>query len=191
VIHADVAALAGRRTALRGRHQQINAAIALGVLDVVDRRGFPVTDAAKTAAIERAEWPGRIDRRELPGGRALLMDAAHNSAGAAALAAYLRDEALRPPLVFAAMRDKDLDGMFRALLPAVGSAVFTRATNPRSADPMLLADRARAVAPSLRITVEPDLGTALERAWTDAPLVLAAGSIFLLGDVMQHLGLHW
>jgi hypothetical protein len=41
------------------------------------------------------------------------------------------------------------------------------------------------------IDIEPSLPHALERAWNNAPLVLVAGSIFLLGDVMQHLGLHW
>jgi hypothetical protein len=41
------------------------------------------------------------------------------------------------------------------------------------------------------IDIEPSVPEALERAWDNAPLVLVAGSIFLLGDVMQHVGLHW
>ena len=182
--------VAGRSVALRGHHQRINAAIALRLLEVVRAAGYLIPDAALSAAVERTEWPGRLDLRILPGGRRLLMDAAHNPAGASALASYLREEGLRPPLLFAAMRDKNVDGMFRALLPAVQRVIVTRASTARSADPSALAEAARAVDPSCSVVVEPSLPLALEGAWKDAPLVLAAGSIFLLGDVMQYLGLH-
>ena len=66
------------------------------------------------------------------------------------------------PLVFAAMRDKDIAGMFAALLPAVGHLVVTRASNARSAEPDVLAGHARAVAPGLPITIEPVVADALD-----------------------------
>ena len=73
------------------------------------------------AGLARPSWPGRLDLRRLADGREVLLDAAHNPAGAAALASYLRElEPGRLPLVFAGMRDKDVDGMLRALLPVVG-----------------------------------------------------------------------
>jgi len=88
------------------------------------------------------------------------------------------------------MRDKDIDGMFRILLPAIGAAVMTRASNPRSADPGMLADSARTIAPALPIAIEPSSADALAAAWRMSPRIVVAGSIFLLGDVMQQLGLH-
>jgi dihydrofolate synthase / folylpolyglutamate synthase len=183
----------GRAIGLRGAHQRGNAAVALGLLEILDSRGTSVPPAAVDAALAFSEWPGRIDRRQLADGRALVMDAAHNPEGAAALARYLRSEPAPMPLVFAAMRDKDVDGMFRALLPAVASLIVTRASNARSADPDDLARRARQIAPALPIAIEPEVPAALDRAWRGAPHapILVAGSIFLLGDVMQHLGLHW
>jgi dihydrofolate synthase/folylpolyglutamate synthase len=190
IVFAPQADVAGRQVALRGRHQRVNAAIALALLAVVDSAGYVVPDDARSAAAGLAEWPGRLDLRTLEDGRQLLMDAAHNPAGAEALATYLREQQLRPPLVFAAMRDKDLQGMFRALLPAVQRLIVTRATNPRSADPDAVAAAARAFLPADAIAVEPSLPAALDRAWSHAPLVLVAGSVFLLGDVMQRLGLH-
>ena len=75
--------------------------------------------------------------------------------------------------------------MLRALLPAVGLAVFTRASNPRSADPDALAAQARAIAPSLAVSAEPSLRDALAVAWRAAPRIVVAGSIFLLGDVIR------
>jgi dihydrofolate synthase/folylpolyglutamate synthase len=104
---------------------------------------------------------------------------------------YLQSEPAGPrPLVFAAMRDKDVEGMFQALLPAVSSVTLTRASNTRSADPTELGRVARRIAPDRPIIIEPDLANALDRAWRASPRIVIAGSIFLLGDVMRHLGLH-
>jgi dihydrofolate synthase/folylpolyglutamate synthase len=127
----------------------------------------------------------------LPDGRELLLDAAHNPAGAAALASYLtgltdrNGPSAKPPLVFAVMRDKDVAGMLSVLSPVIGSLVVTRASTPRSADPVELSAIARRVAPMMNITVEPSPDRALAAAWRDAPWIVVAGSIFLLGDVMK------
>jgi dihydrofolate synthase / folylpolyglutamate synthase len=193
IVRTSAADLRGRQIALRGSHQRANAAIALAILETVAARGTQISAEAKEAAVTRVEWPGRLDLRRLPDGRELLMDAAHNAAGAQALADYLQSEQrVRVPLVFAAMRDKDAEGMFRALLPSVGSLIVTRAENPRSADPADLAAAARRISPSLTVATESSLPRALEAAWRQSPTrrITVAGSIFLLGDVMKRLGLH-
>jgi dihydrofolate synthase/folylpolyglutamate synthase len=191
IVTALPSELGERRVGLAGAHQRSNAAVALKVLQTLDRRGITVSPAAIDAGLAHVVWPGRLDRRSLPGGRELLLDAAHNPAGAEALAAYLRSSPDgRRPLVFAAMRDKDVAGMFSALLPQVSNLVATRATNPRSADPSIVASYARSVAPSLPIAVEPSVRAALDAAWSSSPRIVVAGSIFLLGDCMKLLGLH-
>jgi dihydrofolate synthase/folylpolyglutamate synthase len=172
---------------LPGTHQLANAAVAVRLLTILNARGFAVPPEAIAAGLARPEWPGRLDRRRLPDGREVLLDAAHNPAGAAALASYLRAEGSSPPVVFAAMRDKDIPGMFAALLPASGYLVVTRASNARSADPVMLAEQARAFAPALRIAIEPVLDQALAAAWRRSPRIVVAGSIFLLGDVLKLL----
>ena len=176
---------------LPGRHQQANAAVAFNVLRLLDGQGLRVPSAAVAQGLARPEWPGRLDVRRFPDGREIMLDAAHNPAGAAALASYLDASraSARLPLVFAAMRDKDVDGMYRELLRSVGALIVTRASNPRSADPAALADRARSIAPSLPITVEPSVPAALAAAWRLASRIVVAGSIFLLADVMRELKL--
>ncbi len=169
---------------LRGVHQIGNAAVAVNVL-----RTLGVDDNAIARGLANPVWPGRLDLRRLADGRELLLDAAHNPAGAAALASYLKDAMPeRPPLVFAAMKDKDVAGMFRALLPTVGAVVVTRADNPRSADPADLVQLARTVAPELRATAARSIDDALRDAWSIAPRIVVAGSIFLLGDVLKRIG---
>ena len=190
LIRATPADAAPFTLGLYGDHQRANAGVAVRVLEQLTARGVGVPSDAVARGLADPEWPGRLDQRRLPDGRELLLDAAHNPAGAAALATYLTAESQRRPLVFAAMRDKDIDGMFRILLPAIGAAVMTRASNPRSADPGMLADSARRIAPALPIAIEPSSTDALAAAWRMSPRIVVAGSIFLLGDVMRQLGLH-
>ena len=118
-----------------------------------------------------------------------MFDAAHNPAGARALASYLRALGrTKPTLVFGAMRDKDVDGMLEVLLPEVGRVIVTRPSNTRAAPTEELASRIRELAPALDVEVIVSPRDAVERATTDSPFVVVAGSIFLLGDVMQEFG---
>ena len=179
----------GMAIGLAGVHQRSNAAVAMRVLQLLDALGMAVPAHAIASGLAHPEWPGRLDVRRLADGRELLLDAAHNPAGAASLASYLLAEGGEPrPLVFAAMRDKDVAAMFAVLLPAVGRLVLTRASNARSADPESLAAQARAAAPALPIAIAPDIGDALDAAWSASPRIVVAGSIFLLGDVMKRVG---
>ncbi|HKF66910.1 MAG TPA: folylpolyglutamate synthase/dihydrofolate synthase family protein [Vicinamibacterales bacterium] len=174
---------------LRGDHQVANAIVAVRLLEQLDQRGVGVPAGAIREGLARVSWPGRLDHRSLPGGRELILDAAHNPAGAAALASYLRNiGGQRPVLVFGAMRDKDVHGMLSALLPTVSRMIVTRASNSRSADPETLAAEARTIAPSLRIEVVPTPAEAVSAAWSASSRVVVAGSIFLLGDVFAEIG---
>jgi dihydrofolate synthase/folylpolyglutamate synthase len=172
---------------LAGAHQTSNAAVAVKLLDIVDRQGIAVPRTAVAHGLEQPDWPGRLERRVLSGGREVLLDAAHNPAGAAALASYLTAQPGGPrPLVFGAMRDKDASGMFAALLPAVSHLILTRASTERSAEPSDLEAQARAIR-DLPVTIEQSAARALEIAWRISPRIVVAGSIFLLGDVMKEL----
>jgi dihydrofolate synthase/folylpolyglutamate synthase len=175
--------------ALRGAHQIGNAVVAVRLLELLDQQGITVPPDAIAAGLATVTWPGRMDHRRLSNGCEMLLDAAHNPAGAAMLASYIADTFdEKPPLVFAAMRDKDVRRMFEALLPSVGAVIVTRARNPRSADPTSLAREAAAIAPDVPVQVEPVPRAALAAAWRLSPRIVVAGSIFLLGDVMKETG---
>jgi dihydrofolate synthase / folylpolyglutamate synthase len=179
VVHAAANDVDGMTIGLAGARR---------VLQQIDARGMAVPAEAIADGLAHPQWPGRLEIRRFAGGRELLLDAAHNPAGAASLSSYLKADGAPRPLVFAAMRDKDVAGMFMALLPSVSQLIVTRASNARAADPVWLAEQARAVAPTLPITIVPALGEALDTAWRAAPRIVVAGSIFLLGDVMKQAG---
>jgi len=172
---------------LRGEHQIANAVVAVRVLEQLNVPATAIVDG-----VTHVQWPGRLDVRRFADGREAILDAAHNPAGAAALASYLKTLTGQPPaLVFAAMRDKDIDGMLRALIPQIGAIVLTRASTHRAAEPEALAARARTLAPSLRVVMEPSPRAALDAAWRLSPRIVVAGSIFLLGDVLRDLDRTW
>jgi dihydrofolate synthase/folylpolyglutamate synthase len=177
------------KLSLRGAHQAANALVAIRLLETLETHSLTIPPAAMIFGLEHVSWPGRLERRMLSGGRELILDAAHNPAGAAALSSYLTGSGGTPPvLVFAAMRDKDIGGMLRTLLPAVSRLIVTRAANSRSADPDVLAAEAHTIVPGLAIDVIASPVAALDAAWTMSSRVVVAGSIFLLGDIMKEIG---
>ena len=172
---------------LAGAHQVTNAVVAVRVLETLESLGTHTGQSAIVDALGSVRWPGRLQRFACDDGRSALLDAAHNVAGAEALAHHLRTLGDCRPLVFAAMRDKDSEAMLRLLAPVVSAIIVTRPSNPRAMDPTALAAVARTVAPGLRIDVEDDPGHAIERAWTQSRQIVVAGSIFLIADVMKAL----
>ena len=171
---------------LRGDHQVGNAVVAVRLIEECVATMPRVDASAVRTGLRNVSWPGRLQRITVDGGRTALLDAAHNPDGAATLAAYLRRDPPRP-LVFAAMRDKDADGILRALAGTVSAVVVTRASHPRSAEPTALATIARQALAGIPCTVADVPAEALQAAWRHAPEIVVAGSIFLLGDVIEAL----
>ena len=197
----ELARLGRTRVGLRGRHQAANVAVADALLDALAEAGIAdVPAAARRRGYADARWPGRLELLEVDG-RDVLLDGAHNPAGAAALAAAL-DElrpflgAGRPALLTATMADKDVAGVVAALAGSttLGDAriVATTVGGPRALAAVDLAaiwERAGGSGGMLRtVSFEPDLGAALDRilAGPPGPLVVA-GSLYLVGAVRARL----
>ena len=149
----------------------------------------PLTSEAIRSGLRDVRWPGRLQMIEAAGGRRVLLDAAHNPAGAWALAAYLRREFPEPlPIVFGAMRDKDVALMLKALLPVCSRIIMTEPPNARTCPAQELAEIARRLSPKKEISIETNPKAALDRAWEYCPVACVSGSIFLVGAVLGELG---
>jgi dihydrofolate synthase / folylpolyglutamate synthase len=173
--------------ALRGDHQVQNATVAVRVLEVLDACGVPVDADAITAGLAAARWPARLDLVDAGGGRQVLVDGAHNPAGAAALASYIGSEwPAGLPLVFGAMRDKDLAGMLRPLGGVARPLIVTTAPGARAAAAEEIAALARAEGIH-DVLICPGISEALTAGWERAERIAAAGSLYLAGRVLQLL----
>ena len=175
---------------LRGRHQADNAIVAVRLLEALAGAGLPVPAAGIHAALTATRWPGRLDLRRLEEGRAVLLDAAHNPAGATVLASYLEEFApAGMPLVFAIMKDKDAAGTLAPILPYARPLIVTRPSTARAMAPEEVAGVARRLGHAGPVETEPDVRAALEAGWRRAGVIGACGSIFLVGEALERLEL--
>jgi dihydrofolate synthase/folylpolyglutamate synthase len=186
--------LEGVRVSLLGGHQAANAAVAMAALDAIAedgaRRGKPVSldDEAVRAGLAGVRWPGRLELlngRRIGVGRVLL-DGAHNPAGARALSRAIRELGVRRlPMVFGAMRGKRVHAVLRALAPVNPRPVFTAVAEPgaRPPDELLAAWRSLGAVGGLTARDPAHaLQIAAELVRHDEP-ILVAGSLYLVGAV--------
>lgn len=172
--------------ALRGRHQLANAATAIALAELLRARGYErITREAIIEGLSTAEHPGRLEL--VAGSPPLLLDGAHNPAGARALRDYL-DEFVPQPLtmIFGAMRDKDLTEIAAAVFPATEKLILTPVDNPRAAAP----DALRAFIPTsfnpAKVFVARSSSDALRLAKEITPrggLACVTGSLYLVGEM--------
>jgi dihydrofolate synthase/folylpolyglutamate synthase len=162
------------------------------------------TDAIVTG-LTKCEWPARLEwlrvpfdsssRRFATGQLAqdrpqhgeLLIDAAHNPAGAEALASYLQDTGTEPlPIVFAAMADKDLRNMIAALAPVAASFIATAVPHARARTADELAAEIRRLT-SVPVEAAASPLAAVSRALEQSRRAVACGSIYMVGPLRARL----
>jgi dihydrofolate synthase/folylpolyglutamate synthase len=166
---------------LPGAHQRDNLLVAIRLLEEAKKAGVPANLGLVANGIARTQWPGRLEL--IDGAPPLLLDGAHNPAGARALAAELL--ARRPfVLLFGAMADKDVGAIANALFPLADGLVLTSPRMERAASPTEIASQAGESAREAYL--EPNVGKALRAARQMAGpkrLVVVAGSLYLVGEV--------
>jgi dihydrofolate synthase/folylpolyglutamate synthase len=174
--------------ALRGRHQVENAITAVRLLEELSAHGtFPVPESAVVAALSDVEWPARLEYLSHHG-HTVVIDGAHNPAGARALSSYLREtHGRRLPMVVGIMRDKNVDALIEALAPAASQFVFTAVSSPRAATPGELRASAARVAPDVAWLEVASPMDAVATALALGDPVVVAGSLYLAGEVRANL----
>src|SRR5208283_1173465 len=152
-------------TPLTGRHQLRNIGLAIAAAEELSKQGFSgITPAAIELGIRQTRWSGRMQVLAARSGRPeVVLDVAHNPAGAWALRSALseRYEDRRLVFVFGAMRDKAISEMAEILFPVAERVIATRPENPRSASPEEI--QRAAARTGAEIEREEDVDRALER----------------------------
>ncbi|MGB9104527.1 MAG: folylpolyglutamate synthase/dihydrofolate synthase family protein [Terriglobales bacterium] len=187
---------------LLGRHQWRNLALAIATAVELNNAGLRITPRDIERGIGETRWPGRFQRvwvpRPSPGlarageGFEFVLDVAHNPAGAWALRSALSQcfEGRLLLFVFGAMRDKAIAEMAEILFPLAELVIATRAENPRSATAEEVRDSAARTGAEIEIAAS--VRDAIEAARRRAPagaVVVITGSIYVVGEAMQALGL--
>lgn len=184
-IHAGLTDLG---LSLRGPHQLKNGSCALAAVEILRRSGFKISAGAVRRGLRKAFWPARLEvacKRPL-----VIIDSAHNPAGAAVLKTALRGfRYKRLILVLGIMKDKDIDGFFKAIIPLADCIVLTAPKTTRAMSPEGLFKRLKSQ--DKLVLIRKNVKAALKAALKDAgPLdaVCVAGSIFTAGEARKALG---
>lgn len=172
---------------LLGMHQQDNTAVAIGIIECLQEKGFPIKMAAIRNGIAQVQWPGRmqvVNQHPL-----LLLDGAHDPAAISALLAGLTRHfpGKRYRFVLGFLQEKDWPAMLAQLAPSASQFIFTRPGSPRAAAPTVL------LAQAMKYPIPADccetVGEAIEIAIADInsdEMICVTGSLYLVADALRY-----
>lgn len=189
-VRSSIGEWSGIGVPLPGEHQAHNAALALTVFDILRGRGWAIPSEAVVKGLDDASsLPARIEvlsRKPLT-----IVDAAHNEASVGAVASALDElPQVRPRVcVFAATRQKDVEGMLRHVTQAFDHVLLTEyLKNPRSVPRLKLLEIAGGLSGGATLEVAETPALALSRARSlagDSGMVCTTGSFFIAAEVRE------
>ena len=174
------------RISLSGEHQRLNAALAVATVEAL-QKAIPVNRETIRRGLETVHWPGRLQLVTRPTGQRVLLDGAHNTDGAEVLRAAIQRET-PVTLILGILADKDWRAMCRILAPLANRVLLVPVASERTMQPQKLAVECRDANPVANIAACESLADAIVRAGND-PFVVIAGSLYLIGEAMEQLGL--
>jgi dihydrofolate synthase / folylpolyglutamate synthase len=182
----EVSGLADIDLPLPGEHQRGNAAVALATVNVL-RPQLPVSDEAIRRGLESLNWPGRLQMVG-QGATEILLDGAHNPAGARTLAAALQNDfgGRAFTLILGLFADKSWKEICEVLVPLARRVLLVPLPSPRTADVSEVRDYCAAKWPQVPADTSESVGAAIANS-NDEPFRVIAGSLHLVGEAMEAL----
>jgi dihydrofolate synthase/folylpolyglutamate synthase len=174
---------------LIGTHQRLNASLAIATVQTLLSQ-IPVSNEAIRTGLSQVDWPGRLQLITRPSGQKILLDGAHNIAGAHTLAASLTQyfPNIKPTLILGILQDKDWEAICRILAPLASRIILVPVPSERTANPDELSAACQRANPKISIRPCASLSTALSETTSD-PFLLISGSLYLVGEALELLHL--
>ena len=172
---------------LRGLHQIVNATTALGASEILDQLGYPVSTSAMVEGLQSVEWPGRFEL--IASSPRVILDGAHNPAGAIALRESLKEEFpyRRLILLIGILKDKDFRTILRTLSPLADHVILSKPHLDRAA-PVSLLEKALKENGKTVEAIE-DLEEAIKRGLSltgKEDLLCITGSLYMVGEAKAY-----
>jgi len=174
---------------LLGEHQKLNAALAVAVArrlnDVI-----PVSPETLARGLSSVQWSGRLQIVQTQPGRTLILDGAHNPAGAETLRREVKKlfPASLPTLVLGVLSDKDWASICRILAPLAGRILLAPVSSERTTSPEQLRELCQRLNPYAQVETRPNLADAIRSSANDSVVVIT-GSLYFIGEAMEILKL--
>ena len=178
---------------LIGRHQVANAATAVATCWMLGRYGLPVSGQVVRDGLAAVHWPGRLEVvQQRPG---LVIDGAHNVAGAREFAAVIRAAFRwrRLFLILGVGSEKDVEGIVEILTPLADHVIATASQHPQASPPArIVAAVPASTRQSTQVEESATVRDALRRALAEAEaddLICVAGSLYVVAEAREAVGL--
>jgi dihydrofolate synthase/folylpolyglutamate synthase len=170
------------KIALRGQHQKINAAVAMAAVQAAN---ISISDDAIARGFKSVEWPARFQIWN----DKIVIDGAHNPAGAKILAQTWREEFGhdRATVILAVLRDKNAAEIIRALAPIAARFILPQFRSARALPPDELAHAFSSITPSLPYSVTTSFSEALATVQRTLNRILITGSLHFAGEALAFL----
>jgi dihydrofolate synthase/folylpolyglutamate synthase len=172
---------------LLGWHQKVNAALAAATVHLLNDT-IPVSEAQIRQGLAATRWPGRLQVITARSGQRVLLDGAHNPAGAATLRDAVSHSFAgeKPALILGILEDKNFKLICEILAPLADKILLIPVTSHRTISPDQLLPICLAANPHAEIQICPDLPAALA-ASADRSFVIITGSLYLIGEALERL----
>jgi len=177
------------RVPLLGDHQLINAATAVGALEILRFHGFTISAEDIRTGLEKVKWPARVEI--IQRNPTIILDTAHNAASAKALRDTIESNFSYEKLIFVigTSLHKDIKGMGWHLCPVADEIILTKADSPRAMSPEDIKAELADICED--VTITQDVASALKKAKSIAgprDLICITGSVYIAGEATQILG---
>ena len=173
------------KISLQGEYQKLNAAIAVETAKLLNED--QITDKVIKTAIQNVKWQGRFEIFHY-GDKTIIIDGAHNGAGAKALRKSLdkKFSTDRRIFLFGVLADKDIDEMIKILFREDDFVIVTKPDSPRAADPKKIIELLQAR--SIESIAIEDNEKAFEKFInSDEKILIAAGSLYMIGKIREKI----
>ena len=172
---------------LKGFHQVTNAATALGAMEVLEDLGYRISTDAMVNGLREVDWPGRLEM--VSSSPRVILDGAHNPAGALVLKESLEKEFQyqRLILLIGIMKDKDIQSMLHLLAPLADHLILTKPHTDRATPPTLL--KKVLGQNGKKAEIGEDLEGAIERGLSltkKEDLFCITGSLYTVGEARAY-----
>lgn len=171
---------------LAGRHQLLNASLAVGIIEALRLTDFKISKEAIVDGLKDIQWPGRFEvLQESP---LLIVDGAHNKASAKALVETIKEvlPGRKIHLIFGASQLKDIKGMCQELNRVATTVIGTRSNHPRVKE--FTPDELRTYFPGKKGYLTGDIDEALKigrKMQQSGDVLLGTGSLYLVSELRE------
>ncbi len=171
---------------LKGNHQQMNAAVAIGIIDRLRLKNWRFASGVVSFGLSATNWPGRLQLIcEEP---VIIIDGAHEELSTSLLIEYLRESYHNMDIIFILgfAREKEWKNMIMQYCKVADKIIFTAADNPRAMNPRLLQDEA--IKYGFNAEVAENYAESLKMAKIDATnkVICVSGSLYLAGEALKN-----